>query len=322
MLAIVLGAVVLFWYVFGVHIQSRQAPARLAFWMEHSWSTGLDSSQSGNYNLLVEQVDIYGITDLYFHVGPIEEGGTLADDLAIFTPGLEALGTTNYAWIGQVRSQIDLSTQTVRQQIIESSEWLIDQGFDGIHIDIEPVRPGDADFMLLLEEMDAAGLPKISIAIDEWQPHFLSQLLAWHIDQSIESYWTKDQIKEAAIYADQIVVMTYDTNFNEPRLYTWWVEQQTIALSRFLSAADAAVASAAADAAGNAAEPTELFIGLPSYDEGASINPAAENLQSGLAGFRLGVQNLRSKSGAITGVAIYPYWEMDDSEWATLQTNL
>ena len=121
-LAIVLGAAVLFWYLFGVHIQSREVPDRLAFWMEHSWSTGLSSGQNGDYATLAQQASTYGITDLFFHVGPIEEDGSLADDLAIFTPGLEAIGTTNYAWVGQVRSQIDLSSQTVRQKIIESSE--------------------------------------------------------------------------------------------------------------------------------------------------------------------------------------------------------
>lgn len=286
------------WFGFGVHIDSRTIDTRISFWMEHAWATGVQY----DFTDLTSKVKDYGITDLYFHVGPLSETGDLSSDLNIPTAQLTALPTNNYAWLGQVRSKIDLDNSEVRAELVESAKWTLGQGFDAIHLDIEPVRSDDEGFYSLLEELRLA-LPEtpISVAMDEWQPHYLSRLLSWSTDTPIESYWTKNQVKRVAELADQIVVMTYDTNFHDPNLYEWWVEQQTIAISQFLP------------------NDTELFIGIPSYDEGESIDPEAENLQTGLTGFNRAVQNLRSNSDQITGVAIYAYWEMDEDEWNLLK---
>lgn len=286
------------WFLVGVYSNSRNLDPQVAFWMEHSWVNGTQN----DFSVLAECVKNYGITDLYFHVGPIQEGGELADDLNFFKAGFETLGTTNYAWIGQVRSKIDIDNEGVRTGIVNSSRWLIDQGFDGIHLDIEPVREDDTAFILLVAQMRQA-LPnaKISVAMDEWQPHIFSQLIAKFLDMPIESYWSTSQIKQVAELVDQIVVMTYDSNLKNSKDYIWWVEQQTIALSDRVP------------------KDTELFIGIPSYEEGESIDPTVENIQTGLAGFERGYKNLRSDYGKITGIAIYSYWEMSDDEWAALK---
>lgn len=288
------------WFVVGIHSDSQLTTPRLAFWMEHDWVTGT----SKDFYYLAEKVKEYGVTDLYFHVGPIESDGSLASDLNIFTPGFEALGTTNYAWIGQVRSQIDLDDPEVRAQIIKASQWVLDQGFDGIHVDIEPVKHEDTSFVDLLVEMkeELPETTKISVAMDEWQPHMLSIMLGNYLDQKIESYWTSDQVRAVSEYVDQIVVMTYDTKFSDGALYSWWVEQQTIALSKLIPE-----------------EGVELFIGIPSYETGEGIDPEAENVETGVRGFYQGLTNLRSKWEKISGIAIYSYWEMDSDEWVDLQ---
>ncbi len=284
------------WFVFGVHKESRFTPPQLSFWMEHAWSEGTLK----DFSLLHSQLQKVNASDLYFHVGPLSPEGQLADDLNIFKPGMDALDTENYAWIGQVRSEIDLENPEVRQGIINSSKWLMTQGFDGIHVDIEPVRPDDEAFYLLLEEMRLA-LPgvKLSVAMDEWQPHAISQIVATLFERKIESYWHSEQVRRVAASVDQMVVMTYDTTFHDPALYTWWVEQQTIALSKTLP------------------EGKELYIGIPAYEEG--VDPLAENIRTGLEGYARGLTNLRSKAGKITGVAVYPYWELDDEEWNLLE---
>lgn len=286
------------WFVLGVHIPGREVDTRMAFWMQHNWST----EQHPDFGSLYEQTQSLPITDLYFHVGPIDENGQLAEDINVPTAGMELLGTTNYAWLGQIRAKIDLDDPVIRQNIIESSAWIINQGFDGIHFDIEPVRPDDEGFFLLVEELHATfpELP-ISVAMDEWQPESLSQLLSWHLDLPIESYWPTEQVERVAESASQIVVMTYDTGFHDGRVYTWWVEQQTIALSKIMP------------------KDTELFIGIPSYEQGTAFDPAAENVENGLLGFQRAVQNLRTQRKSLAGVAIYPYWEMDSHEWSQLE---
>lgn len=287
------------WFGFGVHNDDRQIEPRIAIWMEHAWARGTEK----DYYFLKQEIEDANVTDLYFHVGPLGPNGELAEDLNIFRPGLEALDTTNFAWLGQIRSQIDLDDPEVRQGVIESAQWILDRGFDGIHLNIEPVRANDEGFFLLVEELRTT-LPEtsLSVAMDEWQPHWISQLVGWAIDANVESYWNSKQVRQVAQHVDQLAVMTYDTRFRDPVLYAWWVEQQTVALSKIVPA------------------DTELFIGIPAYEEGESIDPLAENVQTGLSGFIKGVSNLRSKLDNITGVAVYSYWELDKSEWSLLKS--
>ncbi len=284
------------YFYFGFHSDAKIENPRLAFWMEHAWS-----SDARDFELLHQRVEDLNITDLYFHVGPLSEDGSLADDLN-YISSFQNLDTTNYAWIGQLRSEIDLDSPDVRARIVESSKWIVERGFDGIHLNIEPVRHDDTGYFELLKELRAA-LPeaKLSIATDEWQPHFISLFLANILNTTIQSYWQADQITNAAEYVDQIVVMTYDTGFKDPDLFSWWVEQQTISLSSILP------------------KDIELFVGIPSYDKGSNIHPEAENIETGLKGFEKGVQNYRSDPDKITGIAIYSYWTMDDAEWDSLK---
>lgn len=279
------------YFVFGFHV-SRTVNPRTAFWMEHDWSTGTQK----DFSALKKQVDEFHVSDLFFHVGPLNPDGSFAPDLNIFTPGFEALGTTNYAWVGQIRSNIDLDNPNVRARIILSSKWLLKRGFDGIHLDIEPVTADDRGFVSLLSEMrEKIPDAKISVATDEWQPDTISRLAAWFLKRDIKSYWTGAQFKEVSKYVDQIVVMTYDTSLNDPNLYAWWVEQQTLSVSNLLPAN------------------VELFIGIPSYGTGA------ENVLTGIAGYVKGYTNIRADYGELSGIAIYSYWETDDSEFQTLK---
>ena len=285
------------WFWFGLHIEKGHRPS-LAFWLQHDFATGAATIQS-----LTNQLEGLPVTDLYFHVGPIDVDGTLADDLALDTLGLKSLDATTYAWIGQIRSEVDLEDPAVRAQIVASCQWMLTQGFDGIHVDIEPVREDDMAFMELLEEMDRA-FPNapISVAMDEWQPHLLSQMVAEHFEVSIESYWSTEQVESVLPYVDQLVVMTYDTGFRDPRLFSWWVEQQTLALAKRVG------------------PDVELFIGVPCYTDGSRFHPEAENIVSSLNGYERGVENVRTKAENVTGLAVYAYWEMDEDEWTQLRT--
>jgi hypothetical protein len=288
-------AILLWVWLLGLHNVNRSAELGLAFWMEHAWV----ESGARSVDTLAQKLQGLPVEDLYFHVGPLNEDGSLPQNISI--PNLNVLPTQNYAWVGQLRSKIDLDSPEVRLGIVNSSQWLIDQGFDGIHVNVEPVVHGDKGFFLLLKDLRAA-LPeaKLSISIDEWQPHFGSLILGTLLDVNIQSYWSTAQVKEAARYVDQIVVMTYDTQFKDPRLYTWWVEFQTVALSRRLP------------------NGVSLRVGIPSYEEGAGMDPLAENIKTGKAGFERALQNTRTKLSTIDGLAVYAYWETSDDEWNLL----
>ncbi len=289
------------YYVFGLHNLDRLTKPKVAFWMEHKWST----AERSNFEDLANKLKRLPSSKLFFHVGPLNPDGGLADDLEFQAENFASLPSDNYAWIGQLRSEIDLENPIVRANIIESGQWLLSQGFDGIHLNIEPVRADDEAFLLLLQEMDAA-LPDvpISIAMDEWQPDMLTQFIARLFNTSIVSYWTSEQVLNFRQYVDEFVVMTYDTGFKDSKLYSFWVEHQIVALSKLMD------------------DETSLLIGLPVYEEGTSFNPEAENLESGLIGYTKGISNIRSNLKAIDGIALYPYWEMDKEEWQILNSYL
>lgn len=285
------------WFWFGLHLENEQANG-LAFWLPHDFSTGAKLPSE-----LLQKFEGLPVTDLYFHVGPIAEDGSLAKDLRIDANAFKSLPSTDYAWIGQIRAKIDLDNPTVRAAIVDSAKWLIAQGFEGIHVDIEPIREDDTAFLSLLQELKTA-LPTVplSVAMDEWQPDQITQWVAGMFDVAIESYWSTEQVRSVLPYIDQLVVMTYDTGFKDPDFYSWWVEQQTVALSNRL------------------APDVQLLIGIPCYSEGAHFDPKAENLSSALLGYERGIQNLRTNAEAVTGLAVYPFWEMDEGEWTTLKT--
>ena len=214
----------------------------------------------------------------------------------------------NYqAWLGQIRSKIDLSDEEVRKNI--GKEVLILTqfvGFDGIHYDIEPVWDGDEDFIeLLAETRDVLGEDyEMSVALAEYIPG----VFLWFFEDVFElkNYNTEVNYQNVAQYADQIAVMVYDTSIKQPWLYRWLVSEQTIRLSRLL-------------------EGTELFVGIPAYDyyddefiqaEVARewFDPEVENVENGLRGIVKGLNNLRSKGENFARVAIYPYWQIEDEE--------
>ncbi len=60
----------------------------------------------------------------------------------------------------------------------------------------------------------------------------------------------------------------------------------------------------------------ELLIGIPTSEERTFTHkPEAETMESGLFGTIEGLNDAEARPRAITGVAIYPYWETDESEW-------
>jgi len=96
-----------------------------------------------------------------------------------------------------------------------------------------------------------------------------------------------------------MAVMTYDSHAPTGWLFEQWVRFQAIALTNSLADTGA-----------------DLYIGISTSEEHTtSHNPAAENMQTGLEGLIAGLNDADARSGVVTGVAIYPYWETSSDEW-------
>ena len=204
------------------------------------------------------------------------------------------------AWIGLPLNYVLLSDSKVRATVVAFASKLLSQyPFDGIQIDAEPIGDGDSNFVALLDEMRQAIGPQAILSI--------AARTTWPILPDAPwtkwlggIFWSGSYYRQLARYVDQIALMTYDSGLGQPVLYRLWTRFQVIQTSNAL-----------------AGLPVELLIGLPTSEEGSpSHHPAAENISSGLHGAIDGLNDSEAQPNAVTGVAIYPYWETDSPKWA------
>jgi hypothetical protein len=207
------------------------------------------------------------------------------------------------AWIGLPLGYVDLSNNTVRRQIAEFCVTLVrEKGFDGVHLDPEPVSSNDGDLLELLSEVrDALGAETtLSIAARRIWPIFPD--VEWPIIGRVA--WHASYYHEVASRVDQVAVMTYDSTIPSAALYCHWSRFQVIEVSRAVNDTN-----------------TEVFFGVPTSEERTCTHwPGAENMRSGLQGIVDGLNDAKAHSSAVTGVAIYPYWDTDETEWVIYQT--
>lgn len=285
-----------------------------AIWIKHDWAE--KEIPEVVIRDFVKKLVEHQIQYVFVHVGPVEGNGILPTArYAQATRFLEIARAESeevvwLAWVGQLRSKLSLEQQTTRRNVVRAAVTLTQvTGFEGIHYDIEPIFSGDNYFVKLLEETrEALGKEGfISVAADEWQSERLTRWISFVLNKHSRSYWNTAYYRQISGLVNQIVVMTYDTHFDQPWLYRWWVEQQLLYVDRAMDSLEANPTRVGL---------TELLIGIPSYeDEKESFNPIAENVKTGLEGVINGKNNLRMKTDNFVGVAIYPMWEMDEGEW-------
>lgn len=281
-----------------------------AVWAAHKWAGEAHSVE--DYDELVAGFRRNGITDVYFHVGPLTGEGLVPRAKYRNAPALlSAIRLRNetirlHAWIGQVERRgggpLDLSNAGTRANILRSAKRFLNLGFDGIHYNIEPIRSGDRDLLALLDATLAETRPRgklLSMAADELEPfpggEYLARLLARQA-----SLWSPAYYREVAARLDQVAVMMYDTVMPFDWLYGSIVAYETWRLSSI------------------AGPGTTLFMGVPTAEERRwGFNPDAENMRSGLRGIRIGLHYAGTLEPDYFGAAVYPRWTTDEAEWAT-----
>lgn len=219
------------------------------------------------------------------------------DTLHTANPDLKIL-----AWIGLPLDvadwgYVDLSRSEVHQHIADLSLSLISLGFDGIHLDLEPIHNKNEDVLNLLELIQPQ-LPSdkmLSIAT----PRIFPIAPELPIPLNTLPAWTADYYQQIGRRVDQIVVMTYDSGMPTAWLYRHWIKFQVIEVSQALKNVD-----------------VEVLIGIStSRQETNTHRPRAENIKSGLDGLTYGLNDRGTISDRIHGIAIYPYWETTDADW-------
>jgi hypothetical protein len=206
-------------------------------------------------------------------------------------------------WVGGLRvgykrsrpGTIDLGDLGQRQRIVAECRGLMDEGFDGIHVNVEPVANGDDDYLALLRALRAAVGTGI-LSLSATRPGPMAPAFAPNF------FWTADYYARIAETADQVVLMTYDTAIPTPGLY-----RRYVAYAAAMVTADLARSSR-----------TRVLVGIPTYkDSGLMHRKGVETPENALIGV---VSGLRGRAGGtFEGVALYAEWTTDPEDWAVYE---
>ena len=278
-----------------------------AVWLGHAWVDGRKGP--ADVDALVRQMG-GGVHDLFVHTGPLRHDGTLDPTLYPRASWLVAAlhqavpGIRVQAWLGAAlgSGQVQVGSEgpgldlTRTDQIIGSFRQALDAGFDGIHVDFEPVHSGDQDFLNVLEQAHLLTTERhavLSVSVPQTEPvpgiHLLGAALADH-----PKWWTAGYLSDVADRVDQVAVMAYDSALPLRSLFSGYVQQQTrLALQSVPSSVD-------------------LLIGLPAYhDDNAFHHASAETVAAAIRGVRL-ADHGRLKFG----VALYVDFAATAADWA------
>ena len=284
-------------------------------WIEARWSNTL--VPSAERRAMVTRLTGHGVKWIYADEGVLRADGSLPGVNSMYAGGLAedvrevsrplspTLATRLLAWIrgpGQAMGgALSLSNPSVRRRIVSTCTFFVEQlGFDGVHLDIEPVPSGDPDYLQLLDEIRAGiGSKTISVAAMKWTPFAPSLDRLSFLPYS----WERGYYREVASRADQVVLMAYDTAIPLTNLYIKYVSWQT-----------GEVLDAVHDF-----PRCEVLIGLPTYtDERWNFHSNAENLGTGLQGVIETLQDLRQRGNLpqnFAGVAIFASWTTSANQW-------
>lgn len=283
---------------------------RNATWLEHRWLER--DHEVPELEALFARLQAHGIHYVYPHLIPFDSAGRLPlhsrEQMRRFlrvaravAPELKVL-----PWVGGVRvgyrrtrpGTVDLGDLGQRQRIVAECRGLMDEGFDGIHVNIEPVDEGNVEYLALLRALRTAVGPSGLLSLSAIRPGPVALPLAPNF------LWTPDYYARLAAVADQIVVMAYDTALPTPALYR-----------RYMSYAAASATSALLASKSRA----RVLVGVPTYDATGLMHRASvETLDNAIPGVVAGLRGLGA-GGTFEGVAIYAEWTTDEAEWASYE---
>ena len=276
-----------------------------AEWLGHAWVDG----RKGEADVLALAAQLHGtgVHDLFVHTGPLADDGSL--DPALYPRAawlVQALhraipGIRVQAWLGDTVDSEGPGMDLDRVDLVPAAEQVLDTGFDGVHLDLEPVHSGDPAFLRVLDGVHALTRARhrvLSVSVPQLDPlpglHDLAGLLTGH-----PKWWSPGYLTAVAGRVDQVAVMAYDTATPLPGLFSGYVEQQT------------ALALAAVPPS------VDLLIGLPAYHTDSPDHVAsAETVAAAVRGVRLA-----DRGRAAFGVALYVDFAATPQDWAAYRAD-
>jgi hypothetical protein len=279
-----------------------------AVWLGHDWVDGTKGPAA--FAALRREVAGTGVRDLYVHTGPLSDDGGLKASLYpraawfVATVHRELPGVRVQAWLGDVVRHgsgpgLRLDDPAVRARITASARRVLALGYQGVHLDLEPVWSGDQGYLTLLDQVrrvTAARHALLSVAAPKIDP-----LPGLHRAAALTGpprWWSQRYFGAVARRVDQVAVMAYDTGMPTPALFGGYVAQQT-ALALEVTPPD-----------------VDLIIGLPGYHtHDIGHHPSAERVAAAVRGARLGLAR-HAPHRKRFGMALYVDFAATARDWS------
>ncbi len=291
----------------GAPAEDAVTRGRDALWLGHAWVDGRRGA--ADLAKLRERMAGTGIKDLYVHAGPLEHDGTLPASAYRNVRWLldavhrELPGVRVQAWLGDKLVKrggggLRLASTAARDAVVASARQMMAAGFEGVHLDVEPVSTGDRHYLALLDALRPAVRSSggvLSVAAQQIDPlpsmHTASGLLG------SQKWWTQSYFGKVARRVDQIAVMSYDTALPWENLYGGYVAQQTRLALQVTPTG------------------TDLLMGLPFYHTDTwGHQSRAETAAAAVRGTRLGLGR-EDRHRQRFGVALYVDFAATDADW-------
>jgi hypothetical protein len=280
---------------------------RNAVWLEHRWLERAHTE--AEMEALFGGLAGRGIAYVYPHLIPFDRAGKLPrhsrEQMRAFlgvarrvAPEMKVLpwvGGLRQGWRRQRPGTLELTDLAQRQSIVAECRGLIDEGFDGIHVNVEPVGDGNDDFLALLRALRPAVGPGHVLSLSAIRPG------PFGIPVAPNFVWSPGYYTRVAALVDQMVIMAYDTALPTRSLYRRYVAYATSSVTGALDASRLG---------------TRVLLGVPTYDDTGFMHRAGvETTENALLGIVAGLRGLGA-GGTFEGVALYAEWTTDEAEWA------
>jgi hypothetical protein len=272
-------------------------------WIGHQWYTGFNVRTGAPVSVserdeLIKKLYRYGIRDVFIHAGPVNPDGSIDDMPGVFFADLRKLtpGIRYIPWIGGNAHHLPLENRHWRGAFIETLGALSAAGFDGVHLDIEPLSSFHQGYLELLGELREVFEEGFFIS------HATRRLSLTDFPLPVISKfsWSLKFYKACMEHTDQTVLMGYDTCIKFKKLYRAYIRFQT---ERLLECADTVPGH-------------RVMIGIPSYEDVPKLSdPKVENVQNAVLGVRAALENRTDREHPFDGVAVYACWTTDSTEW-------
>jgi hypothetical protein len=274
-----------------------------ALWLGHAWVDGRRTP--ADLSTLVSRLRQTGIRDLFVHVGPLSDDGSLNPALS---PRARWLLTGLHRQLPEIRVQawlgdlvgpggLDLASPATRTRALGAAAQVLAEGFDGVHYDLEPVASGNTGYLALLaaaHRLTRARHAVLSAACDQVEPipylHVVDRLVFGH-----PHWWSAGYLQAVASRVDEVALMTYDTGVPGDAAYGGYVRVET----------QAALAAVPAD--------VTVLIGLPAYHDSEPGHTSGETVSAAIRGVRLALSaHPRPRP---VGVALYADFSARPADW-------